>query len=79
VPANLTANVIDVGPRAAFVVLDIGTRNGAAPSLEMVLRRGSVVIAHVRLTEVKETYSVAHVLPKSGSGNVRPGDTASRS
>jgi hypothetical protein len=79
VPANLTANVIDVGPRAAFVVLDIGSRNGAAPSLEMVLRRGSVVIAHVRLTEVKETYSVAHVLPRTGSGNVRPGDTASRS
>jgi hypothetical protein len=79
VPANLTANVIDVGPRAAFVVLDIGTRNGAAPSLEMVLRRGSVVIAHVRLTEVKETYSVAHVLPRTGNGNVRPGDTASRS
>lgn len=79
VPANLTANVIDVGPRAAFVVLDIGTRNGAAPSLEMVLRRGSVVIARVRLTEVKETYSVAHVLPRTGNGNVRPGDTASRS
>jgi hypothetical protein len=79
VPANLTGNVIDVGPKAAFVVLDIGTRNGAAPSLEMVLRRGAVVIARVRLTEVKETYSVAHVLPRSGSGNVRPGDTASRS
>jgi len=79
VPANLTATVIDVGPRTAFVVLDIGTRNGAAPSLEMVLRRGAVVIAHVRLTEVKETYSVAHVLPRTGTGNVRPGDTASRS
>lgn len=79
VPVNLTGNVIDVGPRAAFVVLDIGSRNGATPSLEMVLRRGSVIIAHVRLTEVKETYSVAHVLPRTGSGNVRPGDTASRS
>ena len=79
VPVNLTANVIDVGPRAAFVVLDIGTRNGAAPSLEMVLRRGSVIIAHVRLTDVKETYSVAQVLPRTGTGTVRPGDTASRS
>jgi hypothetical protein len=45
----------------------------------MVLRRGSVVIARVRLTEVKETYSVAHILPRTGPGNVRPGDTASRS
>lgn len=79
VPPDLTGNVIDVGPRGAFVVLDIGTRNGAAPSLEMVLRRGAVIIARVRLTDVKETYSVAHVLPHSGAGNVRPGDTATRS
>ncbi len=79
VPPNLTANVIDVGPRAAFVVLDVGSRNGAAPSLEMVVRRGAVIIAHVRLTEVKETYSVAYIVPRSGTGNVRPGDTASRS
>lgn len=79
VPMNLTASVIDVGPRGAFVVLDVGTRNGAAPSLEMVLRRGPVIIARVRLTDVKETYSVAQVLPRTGNGTVRPGDTASRS
>lgn len=79
VPSNLTANVIDVGPKSAFIVLDIGTRNGAAPTLEMVVRRGAVIIARVRLTEVKETYSVGNVVPRSGNGNVRPGDTASRS
>jgi len=79
VPADLRGQVIDVGPESAFVVLDIGTRSGAVPSIEMVLRRGSTVVAHVRLTDVREYYTIAHVLPGSGTGTIRPGDTATRS
>jgi septal ring factor EnvC (AmiA/AmiB activator) len=79
VPADLSGNVIEVGPRSAFVVLDIGSRDGAAPSLEMVVRRGLTVVARVRLTDVRESYSIAHVLPRTGTGTVRSGDTATRS
>lgn len=79
VPADLTGTVVDVGPRSAFVVLNIGSRNGAVPALEMVLRRGSVVIARVRLTDVRDDYSVAHVVPSSRTVSIRTGDTASRS
>jgi hypothetical protein len=79
VPPGLTANVIDVDRYGAIVVLDVGTKNGAAESLEMVLRRGSVVVARVRLTDVRETYSIAQVLPRTGNGNIRPGDVATRS
>jgi len=79
VPATLQGTVLEVGPKASFVVLNIGTRNGAVPSLEMVLRRGSTIIARVRLTDVRDSYSVAHVLPSSGSGNIRAGDSATRS
>lgn len=79
VPADLSGQVIDVGPKSAFVVLDIGTRSGAVPSLEMVLRHGPTVVARVRLTDVREYYTIAHVLPGSETGTIRPGDTATRS
>lgn len=77
-PADLSGEVIEVGPKSAFVVLNIGARHGAVVSLEMVLRRGSSQIARIRLTDVRENYSVANVLPESGTGNIRPGDVASR-
>jgi len=79
VPADLRGQVIDVGPESAFVVLDIGTRSGAVPSIEMVLRHGPTVVARIRLTDVREYYTIAHVLPSPGSGTIRPGDTATRS
>jgi hypothetical protein len=79
VPENLAGTVLEVGPKAAYVVLNIGSRNGAVPSLEMVLRRGSTTIARVRLTDVRDSYSVAHVLPSTGTGTIRAGDKATRS
>lgn len=79
VPADLSANVIDVSPQSAFVILDVGSSGGAIPAMEMVLRRGSIPLARVRLIEVREMYSIAHVLPKTVAGPIRPGDTASRS
>lgn len=79
VPADLAGNVIEVGPQAAFVVLDIGSRNGAVASLEMVVRHGATIVARVRLTDVRESYSIAHVVPESGAGSIRTGDIASRS
>ncbi|MGH8017484.1 MAG: hypothetical protein ACREIA_04225 [Opitutaceae bacterium] len=79
VPNTLEGTVLEVGPDSAFVVLNIGSRNGAVPSLEMTLRRGSTIVARVRLTDVRDSYSVADVLPSSGSGNIRAGDVATRS
>ncbi|MBE2214121.1 MAG: hypothetical protein IAE82_09645 [Opitutaceae bacterium] len=78
VPAGLSGEVIEVGPKSAFVVLNLGAKHGAVPALEMILRRGSTVLARIRLTDVRENYSVATVLPETGTGNLRPGDVASR-
>lgn len=78
VPAGLSGEVIEVGPKSAFVVLNIGTRHGAVTELDMVLRRGTTQIARIRLTDVRENYSVANVLPETGTGNIRTGDVASR-
>lgn len=78
VPAGLSGEVIEVGPKAAFVVLNIGSKHGAVATLEMSLRRGNAQLARIRLTDVRENYSVAHVVPETGTGNIRPGDVASR-
>jgi len=78
VPAGLSGEVIEVGPKSAFVVLNIGTRHGAVTELDMVLRRGTAQVARIRLTDVRENYSVATVLPETGTGNIRTGDVASR-
>jgi peptidoglycan hydrolase CwlO-like protein len=77
-PAGLTGQVIEVGPKSAFVVLNIGAKHGATVDLDMVLRRGSTVLARIRLTDVRDSYSVANVVPETGAGNIRPGDVASR-
>jgi septal ring factor EnvC (AmiA/AmiB activator) len=80
VPDDLLGHVVEVGPRSAFVVLDIGTRHGAVPALELVLRRGSNIVARLRLTDVRESFSIAHVLPHAGILTpIRAGDTASKS
>jgi vacuolar-type H+-ATPase subunit I/STV1 len=79
VPAGLSGHVVEVGPRSAFVVLDIGSRHGAVPALELVIRRGSAIVAHVRVTDVRDSFSIAHVLPGTLSSALRAGDTASRS
>jgi hypothetical protein len=79
VPEDLSATVLEVRDAGKSVVLNIGLRSGAVPSLELVLRRGSTIVARVRLTDVRDSYSVAEVLPSSGSGAIRAGDRASRS
>lgn len=79
VPEDLKGSVIDVSPKLAFVVLDFGSASGAIPAMEMVLRRGSIPLARVRLMEVSESYCIAHVLPQTVAGPIRIGDTATRS
>lgn len=78
VPAGISGEVIEVGPKSAFVVLNIGARHGAVVGLEMVLRRGSALLARIRLNDVRESYSVADVVPETRTGNLRTGDIASR-
>lgn len=77
-PAGLTGQVIEVGPKSSFVVLNIGSKHGAVVALDMILRRGSTVLARINLTDVRENYSVANVRLETGAGNIRPGDVASR-
>lgn len=80
--ATLTANramnarVVTVGPKNAFVILNYGATSGAALSQELLVRRGPEPVARVQISDVRENYSVAQVLPNSLQGSLQKGDAA---
>jgi len=77
-PPNLKGAVVQVGPGSSFVVLNIGTEDGALKGLFMYLRRRERTVARVQLTDVRTGYTIAHILPDSPTGPIRVGDVAAR-
>ncbi|RKX33829.1 MAG: hypothetical protein DRP71_09105 [Verrucomicrobia bacterium] len=77
-PPNLKGAVVQVGPGSSFVVLNIGTDDGAVEGLLMFLRRRERTVARVQLTDVRLGYTIAHILPDSPTGTIRVGDVAAR-
>lgn len=77
-PSNLKGAVVQVGPGSSFVVLNIGTDDGAVEGLLMFLRRRERTVARVQLTDVRLGYTIAHILPDSPTGTIRIGDVAAR-
>jgi hypothetical protein len=70
------AQIMKVGPRNSFVVINYGTVHGAVPNQRFQLQRGSKALAQAEISLVKEHYSIAQVLPESLSGSIRKGDAA---
>lgn len=70
------AQVVSVGPQNAFVVINFGTRHGALPNQRLMIKRGPEPLAEVEISDTRENYSVAQVLPDSLSGKLRKGDAA---
>ncbi|MDA7916664.1 hypothetical protein N9Z12_02270 [Opitutaceae bacterium] len=70
------AQVVKVGPRNAFVVINFGSTHGAITNQRFALKRGNTALATAEISLTKEHYSIAQVLPESLSGNIRKGDAA---
>ena len=70
------AQVVSVGPQNAFVVINFGRRHGAAANQRLQVTRGADQLALVEISDSKENYSIAQVLPDSLSGKIRKGDAA---
>lgn len=66
--------VVRVGPADAFVVVDFGTSHGASLGDELVLCRGTSVIARVQISDARAKFSIAQVLPAALKGQLQPGD-----
>ncbi len=75
-PADFTTQVASVGPQNAFVVLSFGSNQGAQPGQSFTIVRDGEEIARAQVSEVKEGYAIAQVLPSSIKSALRAGDGA---
>ena len=66
--------VVRVGPRDAFVVLDYGGGDGARPGQILGLWRGTSELARVQISDARPRFSLAQVLPPSLKGQLQTGD-----
>jgi hypothetical protein len=71
---GLKGRVVAVDPKWDFVVLDIGSNQGAVERGEMLVNRGGKLIAKVKLTDVQSDRSIANVIPGDQLGEVRETD-----
>lgn len=70
------ASVASVGPSSAFVVLNYGATHGALPAQQLLIQRGTDVLARVLISDVRDHYSIAQVRPDSLRGALHKGDLA---
>ncbi len=70
------AQIVAVGPRNAFVVINYGNTHAARFNQRFEVKRGLDVLATVEISDITDNYSVAQVVPETLSGNLRKGDAA---
>lgn len=66
--------VVRVGARDAFVVIDYGRDEGAEMGDELTLYRGTTVVARVQISDARARFSIAQVLPAALKRQLQPGD-----
>ncbi|MBL9202097.1 MAG: hypothetical protein JNL39_16415 [Opitutaceae bacterium] len=70
------ATVLTVGPEGAFVVLNFGAARGAQLGHRLTISQGPNVVATVQISDLRENFSVAQVLPETLRGVLQKGDSA---
>ena len=70
------AKVARVGSRNAFVVLELGAEDGIQVGNRFAITRDGETIAQSVISEVKDTFAIAQVVPTSIRSTLRAGDTA---
>lgn len=72
--AALTHQVVRVGAKDAFVVIDFGTDHGAQAGASLTLARGTSEVARVQISDVRPRFSIAQVLPGTQKRQLQTGD-----
>jgi len=72
--APASFQVVRVGPRDSFVVLDYGIEQGARLNDQLLLRRGTSDVARVQISDARPRFSLAQVLPDTLKGQLQTGD-----
>jgi septal ring factor EnvC (AmiA/AmiB activator) len=75
-PMSIQGKIVAVNPGWNFVVLNIGDQQGVLANAPLLVIRGNVPIARLRVTSVEPETSVADVIPNSAARgvSVQPGD-----
>jgi predicted nuclease with TOPRIM domain len=73
-PENLVGKVLVADPKWDFVVLNIGSKQGAVEDGVMLVNRNGRLVAKVKLGSVQPDRSIANVLPDWKLGDVMEGD-----
>ncbi len=68
---QLEGQVLAVQPTWNFVIVSIGDRQGVAMNASLLVKRGSSMIAKLKVTSVEPTTSVADVVPSAASKGAR--------
>lgn len=72
-----SARIAQVGPRNAFVVLELGTADGITEGNRFNIVRDGKTIADATVSSVQASFVVAQIAPASIQAAPVPGDTAS--
>lgn len=73
--SGLAASIQAVGPENAFVVINLGAKQGLARGQKLLVRRGTEIIATVLTSEVRDDLCVAQVDPKNFRTALHKGDS----
>jgi len=73
-PANMVGKVLVADPKWDFVVLSVGSDQGALERGEMLVNRDGKLVAKVKITSVQKDRCIANVMPGWKMGEVLEGD-----
>lgn len=73
---NLRLNVVNVGKKNAFVVIQSGSSQEIQAGQHFIISRDGGVIAEAVASSIQDNYIIAQVVPASIKGSIRKGDTA---
>jgi hypothetical protein len=73
-PPGLKGTIVAVDPKFDFVVLNIGTDQGAKVRGEMMVEKDGKLLGKVRIATVDKERSIANIMPNWKRGDIMEGD-----
>ena len=73
-PGGLNGQILTVGPKSSFVVINLGYTSGVRLDHLLEIQRDGKLVANIQVTEVKENLSIARILPESMATDPETGD-----
>ena len=73
-PPNTVGKVVMVNPEWQYLVVDLGSNQGAALGAELMVHRGDQFLGKIRLSAIREDVSIADFLPGAKVDQIKEND-----